>query len=271
MKLLAALFQLLLIGLPVMLLLAPRRAYGWALSILVLAVGWLWWEVSRPISMTEDWAPLGRMIGIGAIMLWIAAYGLRLLIDAIVRTKYPQEHIDYRPFRAALAICVTAWAGWLFAAPLARWFGGWPVLLAGGATALFLLVLARRADRGQWIFFGIGVTILAGIAGIFSWPSIVARAAAERAVGQPYCIMIGDGDGDYRPARNMLDLSPLLMRANEIPSLRNQHALLIFQAGGGLHFSYRQKRFERGNEGDDYVDHPLCAPRRNFAAALPYW
>ena len=121
------------------------------------------------------------------------------------------------------------------------------------------------------MFASIGATILVGIAAILSWPPIVARAAEDRAAGQPYCIMIGDGDRDYRPARTMLDLSPLLMRATEVPSLRNQHALLILPAGGGLHFSYRGRLFERGYEGAEYVDHALCTPQRDFAEKLPVW
>lgn len=271
MKFLAALFQLLLVGLPIALLFTPRRAYGWALAVLVLAIGLIGWQVNRPISMADDWAPLGRMIATAAMLFWIGVYVLRMAIDAMVAIKYPQQPIDYRPFRASLAICATGWAGWLFGPPFARWFGGWPVVLAGVAAALFLIGLGRRADRGQWVLVGIGATIIAGIVGILSWPSAVARAAADRAAGQPYCIMIGDGDGDYRPARSMLDLSPLLMRANEAPYLRNQHALLIFDAGGGPHFSYQRRRFERGNEGDEYIDNPLCAPKADFASALPYW
>jgi len=267
----AGLFQMLLLGLPLFLFFTPRRGYGWVLAVLVLAVGWIWWEINRPISMSDDWAPLGRMLATGAMLLWLAAYALRMGIDWIVGFKFPRDAIDYRPFRVALAICITAWAGWLLGPPLARWLGGWPVLLGGVAAASFLLLLGRRADRGQWIFLGTGLTILAGVAGILSWPSAVASAAAARAAGQPYCIMIGDGDGDYRPARNMLDLSPLVMRANESPYLRNQHALLIFRGGGGLHFSYRRGQFERGHEGDEYVDHPLCTPRHDFAGALPVW
>lgn len=265
------LFWLLFLVLPLLLLFTPRRAYGWVLALLVLAIGWLWWEILRPVSMSDDWAWAGQGLAIIAMVSWAVIYGLRTLVDAILSRRYQVCAIDYRPFRSALAITGTAWAGWLFGPPMARWFGGWPVVLAGVAVASFLLVLGRRAERGQWVFFGIGVTIFAGIAGILSWPPAVARAAAVRAAGQPYCIMIGDGDGDYRAARTLLDLSPLLMRASETPRLRNQHALLIFHGGGGLHFSYRGKRFEHGSEGDEYIDNPLCTPRSNFASELPYW
>lgn len=267
----AALFQLLLIALPALLLVTPRNLYGWTLAVLVLATTWLAWEIGRPLSMSEDWGALGRMLATGAILVWLAAYGLRALIDFIVSRKFPVDRIDYRPFRASLAIAGTFWCGWWFAAPLARWLGGWPVLLAGGVAAIFLLALGWRTDRGNWVFASIGATILVGIAAIWSWPPIVARAAEDRAAGQPYCIMIGDGDRDYRPARTMLDLSPLLMRATEVPSLRNQHALVILSAGGGLHFSYRGRLFERGFEGAEYVDHPLCTPQRDFARSLPIW
>jgi hypothetical protein len=267
----AALFQLLFLGLPLFLLLAPRKIYGWVLGVFVLAVGWLSWELGRPMSMDNDWGPWGQMIVMGAMLLWLAAYGLRALIDLIVSRKFRLDPIDYRPFRAGLAIVLTGWSGWQFASPIARWVGGWTLLIIGAAVSLFLLTFAWRSVRGRWVLIPVGATIIVGMVNILSWPPAVARAAEARAVGQPYCIMIGDGDGDYRPARTVLDLSPLLMRATESPHLRNQHALLIFRGGGGLHFSYRRERFEQGYEGDEYVDHPLCTPRPFFAAQLPLW
>lgn len=265
----AALFQLLFLVLPIFLLLAPRKIYGWVLGVLVLATGWLSWELGRPMSMDNDWGPWGQMIVTGAMLLWGAAYGLRALIDLIVSRKFRLDPIDYRPFKAGLSVSLTGWSGWLFAAPVARWVGGWTLLIAGAAVALLLLTFAWRSARGRWVLIPVGATMVIGMVNILSWPSAVARAAETRAAGQPYCIMIGDGDGDYRPARAVLDLSPLLMRATESPNLRNQHALLIFRDGGGLHFSYRREQFERGYEGDEYVDHPLCTPHRSFASQLP--
>jgi hypothetical protein len=252
------------------LLFIPRENYPWLVALVAPITGWLLWELNRPFSYADDWAPLGRLLGTSLMLFFGACALLRWLVGLWLNRRGDLPQIDWTPGIAGIAVTLLAGAGWAFGPLAAHAIGGWTLIFLTGAIAVALLVMGWRwQDRRRWIAGASGLTLIAGIASILSWPGTVARAAMISAGDLPYCIMIGDGEGDYRPARTLLDLSPLLMRATETPYLRNQHALLVMSQGAAPHFSYGRQRFEVGNEGADYINNPICKPRIDFVGSLP--
>jgi hypothetical protein len=124
----------------------------------------------------------------------------------------------------------------------------------------FLIVAAAAFSLG----------ILASIASALS----VTKQARSAAGETPFCIQVPDNQGDYKPARALLDLSGLTMWADGSGSIRLQHHAILI-AGNETeprlyHWSYRKREFVVGVLNEKvYGPAITCIPTRNFIDSLP--
>ncbi|HEY7688643.1 MAG TPA: hypothetical protein VH835_08125 [Dongiaceae bacterium] len=157
----------------------------------------------------------------------------------------------------------------------ARWRSGCAAALIGGMD-----FAVRR------LCIGFAVILLAGAV----WPILVLQRAEAIAGGEPYCIQTphsgglrrAPSGGDYLAVQSALDLSPLSMRGrmgrgtHSSSGYTQRHGILI--VGGGsrpklYHWSYRNLDFVADPYNELHVKRLpalYCAPRADFAAALPW-
>ena len=127
----------------------------------------------------------------------------------------------------------------------------------------------RRAVRVSKV--GLATTGLLVIAGLAT-TALVTRSAREIAGDKPYCIQVADSQADYRPARTLLELSGLMMRAKIFDQ---HHAILVVgdETHPGLfHWSYHKARFVPGVLNAAIPGHEpalSCKSRRDFIGTLP--
>lgn len=265
------LFLLATFGLPVALIVAPRSAYGWVTGLWAVLMSFLLWEGSRPLSMESgsDFATAFAYVwGAFLALCWAARKGF----DGWYYRGRQAPPIDQRPLCACLAAVATGWAGWLLGPTLARLLTPLPVLLLAtiGAGALGYAAW-HLAGRARWASGAAAMALMVGVIAILSWPSRIAQAAQNQAGGLPYCLMVADGNDDYRTVTSRLDLTPLMLRATEYPLRLNQHGLMILADGPPRNFSYRRVGFIDVANATPRRGRPLCRPVRDFADTLPLW
>lgn len=103
----------------------------------------------------------------------------------------------------------------------------------------------------------------------------VIHEAEVSASGRPFCLQVAS-PSDYTPARALLDLSPLTMRATTaIGRSMTHHAILVVTDPVGtqlFHWSYHKRQFVPGALNDKtpgYGPAIVCEPDKNFASHLP--
>ena len=127
----------------------------------------------------------------------------------------------------------------------------------------------RRVVRVSKV--GLATTGLLVIAGLAT-TALVTRSARAIAGDEPYCIQVADTQADYRPARTLLELSGLMMRAKIFDQ---HHAILVVgdETHPSLfHWSYHKARFVPGVLNAAIPGHePVlsCESRRNYIGTLP--
>lgn len=127
----------------------------------------------------------------------------------------------------------------------------------------------RRAVRVSKV--GLATTGLLVIAGLAT-TALVTRSAREVAGDKPYCIQVADTQADYRPARTLLELSGLMMRAKIFDQ---HHAILVVgdeTRPSLFHWSYHRGRFVPGVLNATIPGHEpalSCEARRHFIGTLP--
>ena len=127
----------------------------------------------------------------------------------------------------------------------------------------------RRVVRVSKV--GLATTGLLVIAGLAT-TALVTRSARAIAGDEPYCIQVAATQADYRPARTLLELSGLMMRAKIFDQ---HHAILVVgdETHPSLfHWSYHKARFVPGVRNAAIPGHePVlsCESRRNYIGTLP--
>jgi len=127
----------------------------------------------------------------------------------------------------------------------------------------------RRVVRVSKV--GLATTGLLVIAGLAT-TALVTRSARAIAGDELYCIQVADTQADYRPARTLLELSGLMMRAKIFDQ---HHAILVVgdETHPSLfHWSYHKARFVPGVLNAAIPGHePVlsCESRRNYIGTLP--
>ncbi|MFA6267156.1 MAG: hypothetical protein WC670_15745 [Pseudolabrys sp.] len=130
----------------------------------------------------------------------------------------------------------------------------------------------RKAARPAIGFTTASVIVVAGA--IYMAKTVMNQAEVS-ATGRPFCIQVAS-PSDYSPARTLLDLSPMTMRAATASGhSMTHHAILVVQEPSGeqlLHWSYRRRQFIPGvvNERTPgYGPAIVCEPEKDFAQHLP--
>lgn len=243
-------------------------ALGWLISaglliggvILVKSVGiaaWAKWR-RRPVFSREGWEP-GRVFAVLQKALYLCWGVLAACLFILFLRKLFQGMSP-------------AWLAHAFAFAIAG------LMWAVPRPAVPETVPRRhQLDRRAWrLFISSSRWSVAGLLAVTAVAPIhVGASAAEVAAGDPYCIQVAERSRGHRPARAVLDLSFLTMKAARMHG-EQQHALLIVESGDAVrlyNWSYRQLGFvdEAGN--GDYPRHwpaLTCAPRQDFAENLPY-
>lgn len=141
-------------------------------------------------------------------------------------------------------------------------FPGWFATIAGA------LWRSRRSSR--WIRLLVGLAFIVST-GVLAWSlraAIQARDAASAAAGtSAACIQVSDGDGSYRPATSLGDLSPVVMRTND----GRFHGVLVVDASGGrklYNWSYRRAIWSPLAPEMRRLLVSRCAPRRGYVRGL---
>lgn len=243
-------------------------ALAWLLSaglllggaILVKSVGiavWARWR-RRAVFSLEGWEP-GPIFGVlqrALFLCWgvLAAFLVALFLRKLLQGMSP----------AWLAhVIALAFVGLLWAVPK--------------PTSVPSAPVRNQMRRKAWrLFITSGRLGLAGfLAAAAIAPVYVGANTAEIADGAPYCIQVADGNRGHRPARSLLDLSFLTMKAARMHG-EQQHALLVVEAGSQprlYNWSYRQLGFVNEaayGESPRYWPALTCRPQRDFAERLPY-
>lgn len=152
------------------------------------------------------------------------------------------EPLDWRFTKWSVAATVLA-AGMLELGPsFARVIGAAVVISTVVAVVLLSLIFAwRHRARGQAYGFALTIAVTLGLATVATliWPFAVVSAAQASANGFPYCLLVADGQTRHRPAQNMLDLTPIVMRATENHGRAvNRHGYLVVSKRPLAHWSY---------------------------------
>ncbi|KQZ01309.1 hypothetical protein ASD45_10930 [Pseudolabrys sp. Root1462] len=141
------------------------------------------------------------------------------------------------------------------------------LLYAIAITAIFAAITVwRHATRNSAnLAIGFAAASIVGFVGAIYMAATVMGQAEVSASGRPFCIQVAS-PSDYTPARTLLDLSPLTMRAATASGRSMMHhAILVVADPAGaqlFHWSYHKRQFVPGTLNDRT---PATA-RRSFAS-----
>lgn len=250
-----------------LLLLAPRKFYPWAIAITVPTYVWLYWIISRPLPFSDGWGALGRGIILIAMVLSMSSALVRFLLDKRRSNIDLLPDLDWRPAQVS-CLFVAIWGGAWLLTPAIPMFAGAVTCVAVTSLVSFAMFGAARFIPGNRLLFSVaGIALISGIPAILMWPTVVIAAAERRASGKPYCLVVAHG-GNYRTAQALLDLTPIVMRGRESNiSASNFHGELII-GDDRRNWSYKFADF-REKAGDHTP--PRCEAKIGFARNLPWF
>jgi hypothetical protein len=251
-----------------LLLLAPRRAYPWVIAATVPTYASLYWIINRPLTINDNWGEIDRFIISIALFLGILPAVGRVLLVALRSDLHLSPELDWKPTQAS-CIFVVIWGGAWLLTPAIPAFAGATTCIAIGllvSVAMFAAGYCIPSNRAN--FTTAGTALITRAAAILIWPITVIAAAEQRTAGRPYCIVVAHGI-NYRTAKTLLDLTPLIMRGQESRSSAwNFHGELLISGETARNWSY--ERFDYFDEASDH-EPPHCAAKIGFARHLPWF
>lgn len=282
-------------GIVILTFVMPRRYLanylGWLAMPVVLFLLYLCFPIHR------QYYGAGYAIGMGILFLAgmaiVLAVVLRLVVAAFLKRRRGQS-------AAAQAVHETA----VFSSVMTRV----QLFCAGSMAALVLFLFLRSLLFGMtpsWLAHAIAISAAVSLWIIprlliqeqpgpfvraasmgFRWslvglivaaaamPILVAKKAEAIAGNAPYCIQVASRKDVHKPARTMLDLSGLTMKARGM-LLEQQHALLVVGKGEAkrlYNWSYRNRAFvdeSAYGKTPRYWPALYCAPQTGFVRRLP--
>lgn len=251
-----------------LLLLSPREFYPWVIAASVPTYVWLLWIISRPLPISDNWGSLDRfIISIALLLGMLPAFG-RFLHDARKNDLSPLPELDWKPAQAS-CIFIMIWGGaWLLTPAIPLLVGAACCVTLALLLSLAMFGAARCIPKNRVSFAAAGTALFTGTIVILICPIAVIVAAEERASGRPYCLMVAHGS-NYRSAKNLLELTPLIMRGRERGrSASNFHGELLISGKDRRNWSYEYLDF-----ADRASDHkpPFCEGKIGFAKNLPWF
>lgn len=261
-------------------LICPRKAFPWMLALLIPFWCCSWWLIYRPVPTHSDWAWFGQGLLIWALIFALVAMFIRRQVARFIERRLPDlDELNWRPARlsalgAVLGTLILELGPAIAHATSA--LAALTLIALGffGSAVLAWLAKSRTARRDvaatSAFVFALGIVLIA------IWPFEVCRAAARYAQESPYCILVADGDKNERLARSRLELSPLIMRANEYGTLAlNRHAYIVMENGGHAYWSYMQSEFvdelSSSHAADQLYPDKRCQPELSFIEKLPWF
>lgn len=250
------------------LLFAPREIYPWVIAGIIPVYVGLWWLITRPLPISDDWGWLGRLIIASAMILGILIIVVRFLISYASETSRFHSPLNWRPAQLS-CLFVVIWGGsWLFSPKISQ-------LLGAGATLILVFLVAAAATgmatfnrRHRARYATVAISLAVGLASVLWWPAVVAQAAERQAGNRPYCLLVAKGS-EYKVASTMLDLTPLVMRSSEGErSAYNYHGQMHVDDNSSKNWSYMKRDF-RNKAFDSHP--PTCRRERKFARKLPWF
>ncbi|WP_150126980.1 hypothetical protein [Sphingomonas panacis] len=250
-----------------LLLFIPKRGYPWAIGVTVPTYAWLFWIISRPLPISDDWGEFDRFIISIALFLGIVPAFFRLLLGLRKVENLP-EKIDWKPAQASCLFVLIWGVAWLLTPIVPSFVGAAPCVAAAILLSALMLGIARLMPHHRVLFITSGTALITGAIAILIWPFAIIEAAEKKAGGRPYCVVVADGS-DYRTAKNLLDLTPLIMRGRETgKSAANFHGQLLTSGDISRNWSYERRDFL-----DKSSDHkpPHCRAVTGFARNLAWF
>ena len=250
-----------------LLLLAPRRSYPWAVAVAVPAYTGSWWIIGRPLPSGDDWGSLDRAIISIALVVGVLPALCRFLLDMRRRELALRPDLDWRPAQVSIVFVAIWGVAWLLT-PAIPILAGPAICFVLGIVLTVAVFVAAQHVRAKRVSFNTAGTALAiGMLAVAWWPMVVTTAAERRAAGRPYCLMIAQGDR-YRMASTLLDLTPLVMRGREGGrSASTFHGELLIAGKERRNWSY--DRFDFFDQASDFTP-PHCDARPGFARTLAW-
>ncbi|TIX51819.1 intracellular growth attenuator family protein [Alteraurantiacibacter aquimixticola] len=259
---------------PILALVTPRILYPWLVASFAPLLAGLLWLSNRPVSFQQDWAAFGNMILFAGVIACLLAFLFRYIASALAAKfliKAAPSPIDWRPFKVSLLLTLGLAFLWWCMPLVAGVVGPHVVLLAGAIVAIALVVLARRmaAVHHRIAAFSASAIVSGLLLFSLTQPGIVVREANRAAQGQPYCLLVADGDRGHRPARSLADLTPVIMRAPARGQIAlSNHAQIRVDEAPAMHWSYFGRGFVNGADLYRGVD---CERQREWASRLGWF
>ncbi|QZD88791.1 hypothetical protein K3148_07920 [Qipengyuania aurantiaca] len=262
-----------------LLLVWPRSHYPYLIAALIPAWFFLYWVASRPKSSSDGWAWFGEAILLLAFLAAIVAVAVRLIIAAIpfIPSLSGDGPLDWTSTKFSALTVALAGAIFEFGPPLARaWSASAVLLLLIILSAAGWALVHRRWKRDQSIAYSLAATATLSVAvvSIAVWPFTVVAAAQRYAGDREFCLLVGDGEYSARPAANLMELSPLIMRATESSGwARNRHGHIVLADAPSAPWSYMRGAFVPDPPGAmgfgiGQTDR-RCRPQKDYIANLP--
>lgn len=246
------------------LLFAPRQSYPWVLALTVPVYAWLWWVISRPLPSTDNWGDLDRAIVSLAMMFGITPAIFRLLLTHRRGPDLPSD-LNWKPTQATCLFVMIWFGAWILTPAIPAVIGANRCIVAALTVNIVLVGISRFSGHYRLFVTTAAGALITGIIAVLVWPLSVVAAAEEKAAGRPYCLVVADGLG-YRTARNLMDLTPLVMRGQESGrSASNFHGQLLISGESHRNWSYARIGFF-----DTSIDNnpPKCKDMIGFARNL---
>lgn len=259
-----------------LLLVWPRSHYPYLIAALTPVWFVLYWMASRPTSSSDGWAWFGEAILLLAFLAAFVAIAVRLIIAAIpfIPSLSGDGPLDWTSARVSALTVVLAGAIFEFAPTLARtWSASTVLLLLIILSAAGWALVRRRWKRDQSIAYPLATaaTLSVAVVSIAVWPFTIVAAAQRYAGDREFCLLVGDGDYSARPAANLMELTPLIMRATESSGwARNRHGHIVLADGRSAPWSYMRGAFVADPRGSGIGrSGQRCLPEKNYIAELP--
>lgn len=257
----------------------PRSYYPALVAFLVPTWVLSWWLTFRPLPSSDDWGWFGQGIVMLALIATLVAALFRFLGSAILESRRdePLPSLDWRIAKWSVVgtICgaiffeLGPWVGHALGAPASLSI---LVVCAGASWTLVVYRKQKGQEHGSWTTVSSILTL--GCVLVLIWPLMVVRSAERFAEGHDYCLLVADGERHNRPATNLLELSPVVMRATERRGTAiNRHGYIVIDGRSSAHWSYMQGQFIAKNTptmaDDQLMPDTRCIPKTEFARRLP--
>lgn len=247
--------------------LAPRSLIPWLIATIIPIFAWIIWVINRPLPFSDNWGSLDRFLISTALFLGVLPVAIRLAL-MLKRADHDLPKANWLPTQVSM-VAVLIWVlGWLLSPTFAKVFGAAVTIVAGLLASAVAWLLFRWRSKSKALFLSASISLFAGVMGILAWPPLVIRAAEAAAANRPYCLLVARGS-HYRPAANVLDLTPLVMRGMEGSGRAfSFHGEIVIADQPNRNWSYLRVGFT--DEAHDYR-RPTCRMSTHFAERLPWF